>query len=259
MKKFLVLILLLNLFFTSCNNFSRVQNQPDSPDFKALTVNLPDFIDSVQIDTNYKFKSNYSNFIFARKILILWHQRIFKDNLLVFRMLDSINNLNFSYWGNKTWHSQKLFSLDSNDYTVDVYATINSEQDIYWELFVTVNQNKQYKFLEGNVYANSQDWTIYKHNIVDYKSIKVEISENAQDEIIKDYYLIDENSDFFGSKLDWKNTDSIIEVNITDSLIQENYKIYFDTIHYFGGICDTVCHCWDENFINSDTCYSCPF
>lgn len=259
MKKLVVLIVFISLIFVSCNPHDIVTDAPDLPDFEVLSLNYPKFIDSAQIDTNYKFVSDYSNFLYARKVLILWRKRIVDESSLVFKMLDSLDSLEFSYWGNKTWHSQKIFSIDSNRYKVDVYGTVNSEENVFWELFVTVNQNKQFKFLEGYVYSNSQEWTIYKHNIVNYKSIKLDISRNGQNNYTKNYYIIDENNDFLGSNVELEKTDSLTKVKILDTSLQITYKIYFGNIVHFGGICIKDCDCWDENFNNSDSCYSCPF
>lgn len=244
----------------SCNGFRNIQNKPQVPDFSVLMADFPEFIDSAYIDTiQQKSLADYSNFLLARKKLIFWRQKIFYDNYLVFKLLENINNLELSYWGNNSWHSTKQFFIDSDKYDVEVFGTINSSENVYWELFVTINDTKQYKFIEGNIYSNSQSWQIYKHQIITYKTVKIEIDQTSSDNQTKEFYLLDENSDFYRSSLRWDKENTMIKTRISNSVSKDTFNIYFDTVNFYGGICDTVCNCWNDQLLNSDTCYDCPF
>ena len=255
MKKAILGIISLILIVFSCNpKPTPEETSPQAPDFAALVPHFPSFFDTTTLKSSFCYtKFPESNFLLAHNYIDKWRRIFLKKYSTNFFILKNLKDLEFSYWGNNSWFAEKNITLDSEKFSVDVYANILSDGSIDWELYLSVNDAPKYIFLSGNNDSTAYEWTMFKHLLTgNFPILKIKSQEN-NDIKNKEFILIDSTSSIRGSSLKIISQQQLLGISVLSTLDSSHICIFTDTISRKGGIIlEDILYCWDEQLENSD-------
>jgi len=256
-----ILFFYIVIILGSCHKTYDLNQIPQIPSVNSIIL-YSYFFDNDTVGISEQ--SDYFNWNNTYIKLSKWNDLIQNNVAIPYTAYQLVSNYKSQHYSNTTWLWNYNFNKDSSVYDVSLYGTFEIDSSSLWEMFISTDGNSPNILLKGtsNYDLTIGKWILSKYVYIQINVLEIEWLKTEQFFIVK-YTNIYQQSDFLGSTLTFyyplqKNKNTYIKIynarnkSFTDIEIFPNQKS--GRIKHFVTYEDTVWHCWDSTFVNTN-CY----